>query len=67
MTILTGFHLEKYPRRGGGGGNWRNLDFKGGGGGGIMVKHVTNFHKYHLGSWGMLECVCVCAEFHTGF
>ena len=25
-----------------------------------MVKDVTKFHKCHLGSWGMLECVCVC-------
>ena len=25
----------------------------------MMVKDVTNFHKRHLGRWGMLECVCV--------
>ena len=38
------------------GGNWRNLDFKGG----MMVKDVTKFHKRHLGVWGMLECVFMC-------
>ena len=25
-----------------------------------MVKDVTKFHKHHLRSQGMLECVCVC-------
>ena len=46
MRVDLGFHLENCPKGGGGGGgggNWRNLDFKGGGGG-MMVKHVS-----HLG------------------
>ena len=61
----SGFHLENCL---GGGGNWRNLDFKGGRGGGMMVTDVSKFHKRHLGGWGMLECVCVCVcRFHTGF
>ena len=33
----------------------------------MMVKDVTKFHKQHLGGRGMLECMCVCAGFHTGF
>ena len=55
LIQVLGFLLENYPR----GDNWKNLDFKGGGGGGMMVKDVTKFHKCHLGGWGMLECVCV--------
>ena len=55
----TGFHLENCPRWGGG-GNWRNLDFKEG----MMVKDVTKFCKCHLGGRGMLDyvyvCVCLC-------
>ena len=31
----------------------------GGGGGGMMVKDVTKFHKCSLESRGVLECVCV--------
>ena len=26
----------------------------------MMVTDVTKFHKRHLGSRGMLECMCVC-------
>ena len=33
----------------------------------MMVKDVTKFHKCHLGVQGMLEYVCVCGGFHTGF
>ena len=29
-----------------------------GGGGGMMVKDVTKFHKRHLRDWGMFEYVC---------
>ena len=32
-----------------------------------MVKDETKFHRCHLGSRGMLECLCVCAGFHTGY
>ena len=49
-----GFHLEICPR----GGNWRNLDFKGGGGGGdMMVEDVTNFTNT---IWGVGVCLNVC-------
>ena len=27
-----------------------------------MVKDVTKFHKRHLGSRGIIECVCVCVQ-----
>ena len=40
----TGFHLENCSM----------------GGRGMMVTDVTKFHKRHLGSRGMLECMCVC-------
>ena len=33
----------------------------------MMVKDVTKVHKCHWGGWGILECVCGCARFHTGF
>ena len=26
----------------------------------MIVNDVTQFHKYHLGVGGMLECVCMC-------
>ena len=39
-------------------GGWRNPDFKGGRGG-MIATDVTKFHKCHLGSRGMLKCVCV--------
>ena len=55
VTFISGFHLENCPS----GGNWSNLDFKGLGGGGMMVNDVTKFHKHHLGCQGMLQCVCV--------
>ena len=58
----AGFHLDK-------GGQLEESGFfwgGGGGGGGMMVKAVTMFHKCIWGP-GMLECVCVCVRFHTGF
>ena len=55
IEIISGFHLENCPR----GNNWRDLDFKGlgGGRGGMMVKDVTKFHKRHLGVWVCFVCV----------
>ena len=32
-----------------------------------MVRDVTKFHKRDLGGRGVLEYVCVCVGFHTGF
>ena len=64
FSLTPGFHLENCPR-GGGGGNWRNLDFKGC----MMVKDVTKFHKRLSGGGGggggVRLNVCVCAGFHT--
>ena len=42
-------------------GNWRNLDFKEGGGGGMMVKDVI------YSGVGVGVCLNVCAGFHTKF
>ena len=57
-TVSTTTHRVSF-RKLSKGGNWRNLDFKGGQG--MIVKDVTKFHKRHLGGRGMLECVCACA------
>ena len=40
-------------QEGGWGGNWENLDFKGG----MIVKYVTKFHKRHL---GVRVCLNLC-------
>ena len=67
LTISCRVLFRKLSKgEGGGGDNWRNLDFRGGGGGGKIIKDVTKFHNI---IWGVGIClsVCVCAGFHTGF
>ena len=54
VSYITGFHLE-YCLGGGGGGQLRNLNFKGGG---MMVKDVTVSQMRYGGSGYASICVC---------